>query len=379
MKIVRVSDYDEFKGSKEEWGALLSRSGTSNIFLTYEWIDACIRHFLKGRGLLILKVLDADRLIGIAPLMIKRSRYLGFPVKTVSFIGTLISDRMDFIVDGDKRKIMGLVLDYLMHIEREWDFIDLREIPDDTGTMDAVKEWLRNRKGTNILGPSSKAFFVDFGGQQAVALSQIFSKKFHKEYRQAKNKGTDLDLKFERYTNETIIGAERFFSEICAIEGNSWQGRARKGIFSKEDNKSFHGEIFDRFSKNRWIDLSILRLDGKPIAYKYDYLYRQRLYSYNQSFDEKYSHLSPGTMLMMWALKDSAEKGISEFDFLKGEEKWKAALTQSFKVHDRIRISGNAFYPRCLTYLRTRFIPYVKNIKAVYRVWKKIREVLGWD
>ncbi|MBU1852903.1 MAG: GNAT family N-acetyltransferase [Candidatus Omnitrophica bacterium] len=376
LNINRISDYEEFRDCKAMWDDLFVRSGTDNIFLTFEWIDAYIRHFLKKKGLFILKILDDKRLIGIAPLMIRRYGCFGLPVRVMSFIGTLTSDRMDFIMEGDRKKGIDLVLDYMMDTETKWDIVDLQEITDSTQSTDIINTWLNDRKQKNILGPPKRNFFIDFSGKNGLSCSERFSRRFREKYRRVNNKETGLNLEFENYRNGKI-GVERLFSDICMIEGYSWKGRQRKGIFSKPDSKAFHREIFDRFSKKGWIDISIMKSNGTPIAYKYDYFYSQKLYDYNHSFSETSSHLSPGTMLFLWALKGYAEEGILEFDFLRGEEEWKGMLANNFRVHDRIRIFRNTFYSRCLYCLYAKLIPYLKSKKAIRSVWMKIRETLG--
>ena len=139
MKIEEVSDYKRFQDYKAEWEGLLSRSDVDNIFLTHDWIDSCIKHFYRNDRLLILNVSNGGRLVGIAPLVIRRDRYFGLPVKTISFIGTSISDRMDFILDGDKEEIIALIFDYLLSMKEDWDIIDLQEFPEYTGNIKAVE------------------------------------------------------------------------------------------------------------------------------------------------------------------------------------------------------------------------------------------------
>ena len=196
LKITRISNYREFESCETIWNDLVSTSATRNVFLAFEWIDAYIRHFLKNGELLILKILDGNELVGIAPLMITRCRYFGLPVRVVSFIGTVISDRMDFIMDGNKQKGIGLVLDYLMDIEREWDFIDLHEIAEDTGTTEAIGIWLRHKKCINILGPTSKNFFISFNREGGFSPCQRFAKSFSEKYRRAKNKRPSSHRRF---------------------------------------------------------------------------------------------------------------------------------------------------------------------------------------
>ena len=106
IKITEISEYKKFMDCKPEWENLLSRSRADNVFLTHDWIAGCIKYFYAGDRLLILNIFDGADLTGIAPLVIKKGGYFGLPIRTVSFIGTSISDRMDFILAGDKKEII---------------------------------------------------------------------------------------------------------------------------------------------------------------------------------------------------------------------------------------------------------------------------------
>ncbi len=361
MKIVKISDYNEFIKYKDAWKDLVSRSRVSNIFLTYEWIDACIRHFCRDKRLLILYVFNGERLMGIAPLMIGRRKYSRFPAKSASFIGTGVSDRMDFILDGRKEEVINLMLDYLINMKTGWDIIDLREIAEESGSMEIIEKWLQKKKVANILEPSKKSFSVEFNGNRNPLL-QKFSRRFHSKSQSINNKQPNLKLEFERYIGKN--GKKKtLFSKICMIDQKSWKGETKKSIFLKEDTRNFHREIFDRFSKNRWIDLSILSIDKEPIAYVYNYLYVQKLHCYNLSFDKRYSNISPGTMLLLWSLMDTVPRDISEFDFGRGEECWKARYAKNFRIHKRMKIFRDRFYPRSLYFLQSRIIPYMRKNK----------------
>jgi len=377
LKIVRVSDYSEFKDYKDRWDDLLSSSHADNIFLTYEWIDACIRHFFNEEKLLILNVYNDGRLIGIAPLMIKRHKYFGLPVKSVCFIGTSISDRMDFIIKGERENILGLIVDYLVGIKSEWDFIDLEEIPDHAGAIQAMQRHLAKKRIINMPGPAKKSFYITMDKAKG-SVRQDFSKKFRRKLTKVNNKWHGLNLSFERYAGGGISG-DMVFSELNAIENRSWKGDEHSGIFSNPASLGFHREIFSKFSNNGYLDLSILNLDSRPIAYIYNYLYGKRFYNYSIAFDKRYSKLSPGTLLMLWALADSSSRDIEEFDFARGEGDWKARFTGDFRLHGRIRIFKNTTYSRFLYYLQSGIMPYMKRRKSIYNLWMKLKGWLGWD
>jgi len=373
MRIVEISDYSKFSGCKGEWEDIISRSKVNNVFLTYDWIDSCLKHFYADKRLLILNVFDGDKLVGIAPMVIKKDKYFGLPLKTLCFIGTSISDRMDFIIDGDREKVISLMFSYLMSIRKEWDIIDLQELAVYTGNADLIIRHIKNSKIMNIASEARDYFINLDAGKEAVF--QEFSKKLDRRLKKIKNKGIDLNLEFKRRLGGDI-DAERVFSEAEAVEGHSWKEERQSGIFSKKDTRDFHREILSRFSKNRWIDFSVLTLDKKPIAYIYNYLYGGRSYNYSVAFDNNYPLISAGTMLMLWAIKDSSLRNISEFDFARGEDSWKRRLTESYRIHNRVRIFKGSPYSRCLYLLQSKVMPYLKGKKILYNAWMRLKDAV---
>ena len=376
LRIKEVSDYTEFAGYKTQWRDLCFRSRLNNIFLTFDWIDLYVRHFCKNKRLLILTVYDKDVLVGIAPLMIKRHRYHGLDSRCLCFIGTDIFDRTDFIVDGDKEKIIMSMLDYLIKISNRWNYIDLQEISEDTGTLDIIRDWLVQRGIVNLLESQEKSFYMQLNGDRN-SLLEKFERRFEQKMRKIKNRGSDLNLQFKRYTNGEID--EDLLSSISLIMKHSWKGRRRKSIFSGKVTGNFHREMLKKSSNNKWLDLSVLSVDGKPIAFIYNYLYSQRLSNYSMEFDDRYSHISPGTILMYWILKDPSSRDVLEFDFGKGEEAWKERFTKKFRMHNRIRIfkddsCSKILYLQHLLYLKIK--PCLKRNKALYRGLTRIKDVL---
>ena len=376
LKIVKIN-HNELENYKDAWQELLLKSKIDNIFLTHDWISLCIRHFFMPQDLLILTVFSGDTLVGIAPLMIKKYKYFGLPVKSVCFIGTTISDRMDFILHGNKEEIIELIMGYLMKIKNKWDFVDLEELSSQTGTVKAVETYLAGNHIINMLGPSKKSFYITMDNAEG-DISREFLKKFHRKLRKVNNRYPGLNLSFKRYAGDEVL-EDNVFSEVSALENRSWKGDERSGIFSKFSSTGFHREVFSKFSENGLIDLSVLNLDARPIAYIYNYLYGKRAYCYNIAYDKKYANLSPGTLLILWTLHDSSLRDIVEFDFARGEGDWKSRFTKDFRLHDRIRIFKNTAYSRFLYYLQSKVMPYMRKRKSIYNLWMKLKGWLKWE
>ena len=379
LTVQKISSFAEFKNYRHDWEDLLSRSHADNIFLTYEWIEACIGHFCRGKKLLVLEIFEGEKLVGIAPMMIYRRRYFGPAIRLVCFIGANASDRMDFIIDADsnREEIVAGILDYIVGVQDEWDFIDLQDIDKDTGTIDSIERYLSAKSFTGIIGPEKKSFFISMNGNAGLIFNR-FSKKFCRKQNKINNKWFGANIEFERYIGSNLTENQALFSELRYVANRSWQSEKHSGIFSRTEAPNFHTIIFNRFREERLLDVAIMRLNKKPIAYIYNYLYNGRLYNYSIAFDKRYSGLSPGTLLMLWSIMDSAAKGIREYDFTRGEEAWKKRLTNDFKIHNRVRIFKNGFYSRCLYLLQSKVIPAINGNNNIRRAYTRLKKILRW-
>jgi CelD/BcsL family acetyltransferase involved in cellulose biosynthesis len=70
-----------------------------------------------------------------------------------------------------------------------------------------------------------------------------------------------------------------------------------------------------------------LEFDGRPIAGHFGLTHGNRYFVPKLAFDERYSALSPGHLLVNAVARDCAERGVVEFDFLGGQMEWKARWT----------------------------------------------------
>ena len=181
LRIKKLSSYEEFRDIKEEWDGLISKANIDNIFLTHDWIGSYIRNYYDGDRLIILTVLDGDELVGIAPLMIRKYSFMGIVAKSVCFIGTAVSDRMDFILATPKEEYLLSIMDYLMDISAHWDFMDFQEIPGSSGAVEMIEKWLDLRKLKFISGPQERSFFIRLDRDVDFILKKV-SKNFNAHF-----------------------------------------------------------------------------------------------------------------------------------------------------------------------------------------------------
>ncbi len=69
--------------------------------------------------------------------------------------------------------------------------------------------------------------------------------------------------------------------------------------------------------------MTFLMADGESAAASYGFEYAGRLYWYLSGFASQYAKYSVGSVLIMQLLRNAIDQGLSEFDFLTGDEAYK--------------------------------------------------------
>jgi CelD/BcsL family acetyltransferase involved in cellulose biosynthesis len=103
-----------------------------------------------------------------------------------------------------------------------------------------------------------------------------------------------------------------------------WRGRGRSDAFHTDGLVGFHREFSSLALRRGWLRLYVLRIDQKPVACLYGFLYGTTFYFYQSGFDPAYQKLSVGLVSMGLAIKCAIEEGAREYDLLHGCEEYKS-------------------------------------------------------
>src|SRR4030042_3734371 len=88
MEIIHINNIQELKRYRNQWSRMMEEvSESSSPFLTPDWVLNWWEQFADGHTLSFLTLFDGQQMVGIAPLSISRRKWLGFPIKTIGFIG----------------------------------------------------------------------------------------------------------------------------------------------------------------------------------------------------------------------------------------------------------------------------------------------------
>jgi len=344
LQVHEIDDDRRLGELTPEWDDLLGRCSHAGIFQTPEWLLTCRRFFGRGSRLTALAVRDGERLVGLAPLEI--ARMYGSPLRRLRFIGTGRSDYLDIIADDRSNEdVLQAIFTWLTEHQSRWDVIDLQEIPEDEcGSMGV---WGYGCPGTPIppyshtptlshsLLPQELCPYMPLAPTWEETIAGIGKKTRYNlgyyERLMRRRFEVEIGLLDSGQLNEGLEALFRLHTE-------RWKKRWLPGVLSGDHTRAFHRELASRFLERGRLRFHALRLDGEIKAVLYCLAYKSRTYYYIGGFDPELAKYSLGTVLTGHAIRHAVEEGCTEFDFLRGDEKYKTLWTDRARMNGRLII-----------------------------------------
>jgi CelD/BcsL family acetyltransferase involved in cellulose biosynthesis len=297
----------------ESYYSKLSYLDWPSVFILPAWLKVWWQSFHPDADNYILSIKLDEKLIGIAPLMVKE--------KTAYFIGNVdVCDYLDFITSpGDEKEFFVALLDHLKNdgIER----LDLRDVREDAAVLRYLAPLARERHYEIIETRENVTVAMELPDTFEGYFEKLDGKQRHEVKRKL------------RKLNEAGNVAYRFVDDrsgIPAVMDNFFkmfvESRSDKAHFLTGQMSNYFKMLADTLSEIGILKMGILELDGKPVAEIMCFDYHNTIYLYNSGYDPGYTSLSAGLLSKVFAIKDSIEKRRKCFDFLKGDETYKYHL-----------------------------------------------------
>ncbi len=134
---------------------------------------------------------------------------------------------------------------------------------------------------------------------------------------------------------------------LAELHQRRWETRKEPGCFARPCFATFLFDVAYQQMRNGQLQLHWLECDGKPIAAEYHVVSGGVVYAYQAGIDPLELSHEPGRMITLALLKRAIEDGRTAFDFLRGDEAYKAhwraqaRKTNAFRVvpcHSRARL-----------------------------------------
>lgn len=338
IEIEKIEESARFEAIRSEWNELLKSSVSDCLFLTWEWLYTWWKHLREDRRLHIVAVRRDAKLIAIAPLALRpyRLRRL-LPFSALEFLGTgsVGSDYLDILIRrGQEPQALAALAGHLAEGKRMLEFSQVKESSAhalDLALRLTQRGWGSHRIATDLCP------FLDLAGHSWNSfLASLGSAHRYNLRRRLKGLGKRWEIDFQRVQSEQQ--RTEALRVLVALHGLCWRQRGSAGAFNTSALLAFHEELSRLALRYGWLRLYVLRLDGEPAAALYGFNYNGVFYFYQSGFDPDFRRHSVGLVTMGLAIKSAIEEGARVYDFLRGDESYKALWTQQERELVRLEL-----------------------------------------
>jgi CelD/BcsL family acetyltransferase involved in cellulose biosynthesis len=333
----------EFERLKPEWAELFRAAGRENVFLSFEWMFTWWRHWGKGRRLALAAVRDAqERLTALAPFCISR----GFGLRRLAFLADthVGSDYLGILArPGSEQAAAEAVAEAVWRRRREWDYIELgsaREGPE----LEALCAALVRRGMREERTPAAVCHHVPLPASFDEYLAHIsinLRSNFRRRWRAIQRTGP---AEFAAYEGPAIEG---HFPELIRLHGMRFEQRRQQSAFLKPGVPEFHAEALKALAGRGWARLFLLRAGGETVAALYGFSMGGTFQFYQCGMHPGWMHMGVGQLMVGNSIQEAIRTGHTDFDFLRGDEPYKAQWAEQSRHTVRVRLFDSR--PRSLT------------------------------
>ena len=348
-EVIEVNDLETLAGHRLAWNALLSETPRASLFHTLDWLETYWRHFGQRQKLRVLIVRAADQTIGIVPLCVRTERRRIGTVRVLTY--PLESWGMWYSPLGATQSAtLQLAMRHIASAPRDWDMIDLPWV-DHAGTD-------RGRTLQAMRAASLSATVEPCEATSIIRLDQIreqatgsawesylasLSPKVRQEIRRTLRRLSDLgQVEHIRHRPEPQRDGDGdpawdLYDACQEIAEQSWQATATDGnTLSHESYQAFFRETHAHAARLGMVDMNLLKIDGQPVAYNYNYHHAGALFGLRMGYRANLPHKGVGKALLLLTIQDSLARGDQQFELGVGQFAYKQKINTDLEYNYRL-------------------------------------------
>ena len=324
-------DAAAFDTLADPWTALLKDSANDALFLSPPYQRTWWHHIGEG-DLVLLTAHEEDDLLGVAPLYATDE---ADGKRVLQIVGCVaVSDYLDWVTArGREEAAIDALLDFLAGPDAPlWDRLDLCNIHQGSPTLDLLPP-LALDHGWDVETEVQEVCPVVTLPQTWEAYLDALDGKDRRELRRKLRRADAVDgLEW------WIVGAEQ---DLEAAVDDFLELMARstpeKEEFLTPERRAFFHTLARVTFEAGWLQLSFLALRGQKLASYFNFVYNNRILSYNSGLDwQTAPKLGAGVVLTGRLIEHAIEEGRTAYDFMRGDEQYKYRFGAEDEIVHRV-------------------------------------------
>ena len=337
FRVSRTASRPDQAASPETWNRLAG----DVPFRQWEWLDSWWRHYrnasaepfvLTARG-------DDGELAGIAPWYLQRSSLRGRVVRALGS-GEVCSDYVSLLAEDANRQAVARSFAEWLATDGagSWDLIHLDGIPPDDVATDTLVDELAQRGHEIHVRQTISSWRIALPATWPEYVSQL-SRTRRERVKQLSRRVFDAGRAVSRFAT-TDAELEQGWRILVDLHQRRRESLGQPGCFSSPRFAAFHADAARRMFQLGRLRLHWIELDGRPVAVEYALTGGDTVYYYQSGLEPSVIEERPGWLNLIGSIRAAIDEGYTNFDFLRGDEAYKASWRGQQVPLREIRIVG---------------------------------------
>lgn len=349
ITVSRVSSIGELEDLREPWDTLLRQGPANHLFLSHDWVCTWWKHFGGGRKLFTLVFRRGDRILGIAPLLLERTRRRGIPVRQIGLLVNGCSQQSGLIFPVQKHDGFRAFVRHLQDCADQWDLVDLDGLPEISGDLSELEAAAEGSLISAVRRWQFETISLEYKGQPEDFIKSR-SVNFRRKLRVAGKHLHELgSVRLRRYTSPEEL--ESGLSQLLDVERRSWKLERGTAILNQPGWLEFYRDVIRIFGRNNACQIRVIEVDGKPVAGNLVVVYDGVVYGLRMFIDQSLSRASLGTSLFHFLMTDAWAPGIRAIA-LDRHTPFLSRWSNRSDVYHGVFLFHGGLYPRLLRRLQ---------------------------
>jgi CelD/BcsL family acetyltransferase involved in cellulose biosynthesis len=333
MRVCCLTSLDELTPYADDWDRLAGGSP----FRGWTWLSNWWRNYGPRNSdealwsrLAALCVFDADEtLVGVAPWHLECSALRGRVLRPLGS-GEVCSDYLGLLCHPAREEsVVETLADYLVKSAFDndpdamrWDLLDLDGIESEDRTMSALIDHLavsgcsvHRRAGMSTWRMELPADWPTFVASLGASL--------RRDMRRLERNLLDTD-RVVVHRIKRIEELPEAMDILVDLHQRRRQSLGEAGCFASARFLAFYRDVVPELLRRGQLEFFWLALDGRPVAAEYQLASNGVLYEYQAGIDPDAMEHQPGKLIDAAILRTAIASGYRAFDFLRGDERYKA-------------------------------------------------------
>jgi CelD/BcsL family acetyltransferase involved in cellulose biosynthesis len=345
MHVNRISSSEQLSQLARQWN-YLSRGVP---FRSFEWLNAWWRHYAAPYELYVLTVHDfGGVLVGTAPLLLEHCGARGRVLQLLGS-GEVCSDYLSVLSTPEhEEQVVAAVARWLSDVshpngagphENGWDLIELSGVDACDSAVAKLVEHMVEEGHTVHRQAGMNCWRIELPATWDEYLSAL-SKSHRKQVRRVERNLLDTGRAVLR-TADSSESLAQGMQILVDLHQRRRRSLRQAGCFASQRFSAFLHEVAERFLHGERLQLHWIELDGQPVAAEFQLAGGDVTYAYQAGVDPDFLIEEPGRLIQIATLKKAIEDGQRGFDFLRGDEPYKAHWRAQSRPSIELRIVPN--------------------------------------